>query len=136
MKLFTEQQRTQLLSNGHEDNRDRDHAPEVKLTLPGTGCVWLLSEIDPDNPDIAFGLCDLGIGFPELGHVSVSELQSLLMWEDMPLQADRHFFAEFPMSVFVEAARNEEGITDDPFALRHAAANLRRHHRHPQPKPN
>jgi hypothetical protein len=31
----------------------------------------------PEDPDIAFGLCDLGLGFPELGTVRISELQVL-----------------------------------------------------------
>jgi len=133
MELFNEQQKAQLLSNGQRNNRDRDHAPVVKLTLPGTGCVWLLSELDPDEPDIAFGLCDLGLGFPELGSVSIAELQSLCFWEGRPVEADPHFCAEFPMSVFAEAARNEQGITSDHFALQHAAASLRQ--RQTQPKP-
>jgi len=28
---------------------------------------WLLTEIDSDDLDRAFGLCDLGLGMPELG---------------------------------------------------------------------
>ena len=37
---------------------------------PDAGATWLLTEIDPDDHDHAFGLCDLGQGFPELGYVS------------------------------------------------------------------
>ena len=54
-----------------------DFLPVVKLFTPDAGCTWLLTEIDPDDPDIAFGLCDLGIGYPELGSVSLSELASV-----------------------------------------------------------
>lgn len=136
MELFNEQQRTQLLSNGHEDNRDRDHAPVVKLTLPGTACTWLISELDPEYPDIGFGLCDLGMGFPELGSVSIEELQSVCVLNGMYVEVDKNFCAEFPMSVFVEAARNEQRVADDQFALQHAAASLWRQKRQSQPKPN
>ena len=39
--------------------------------------VWpsLLTELYPDGPDIAFALCDLGMGFPELGDVELSRSQ-------------------------------------------------------------
>jgi hypothetical protein len=29
----------------------------VKLFTPDAACTWLLTELDPDDPDIAFGLC-------------------------------------------------------------------------------
>jgi hypothetical protein len=55
-----------------------DPRPVVKLFTPGAGAAWLLTELDPDDPDIAFGLCDLGLGFPELGSVRLwRRLQSL-----------------------------------------------------------
>jgi hypothetical protein len=41
-----------------------DFPPVVKLFTPDAGTTWLLTEIDPDDPDRAFGLCDLGSGFP------------------------------------------------------------------------
>ncbi len=37
----------------------------------------LLTEIDPDDHDHAFGLCDLGMGMPELGWVSLQELATV-----------------------------------------------------------
>ncbi|WP_439331030.1 DUF2958 domain-containing protein [Mesorhizobium carmichaelinearum] len=33
----------------------------VKLFTRDAGATWLLTEIDPDDPDHAFGLCDLGL---------------------------------------------------------------------------
>ena len=136
MSLFNEKQKAQLLANGHRDNRDRDHAPVVKLILPGTGCVWLLSEIDPEDPDIAFGLCDLGTGFPELGSVSISELQSLRFGEGRGVRQDDKFVAHFPMSVFA-AARNEQSVTDDPYALVQASKELANFNKRTQaPKPS
>jgi hypothetical protein len=52
-----------------------DFLPVVKLFMPECGFVWLLTELDPEQPDIAFGLCDLGMGCPELGSVSLSEIE-------------------------------------------------------------
>lgn len=50
--------------------------PYLKLFHPVGAATWLISELDPENPDLAFGLCDLGLGFPELGWVSLTELTS------------------------------------------------------------
>ena len=49
------------------DQAEPDFLPVVKLFTPDAGCTWPLPELDPEDPDIAFGLCDLGIGCPELG---------------------------------------------------------------------
>ncbi len=117
MDFFTKEQEEKLLFNGHTDNRDQDHAPVVKLFMPGTQCAWLLSEIDPDEPDTAFGLCDLG--FPELGYVSLHELAEINFGEITVVRDDR-FVSEYPMSVYLRAARGEQSITDDKFALMQA----------------
>lgn len=51
-----------------------DLLPVVKHFTPAACATWLLIEVDPGDHDIAFGLCDLGLWFPELGWVSLSEL--------------------------------------------------------------
>lgn len=122
MNLFTKAQFEQLLANGR--NRDQDHRPVVKLFTPDAGCSWLLSEIDPEEPDIAFGLCDLGFGFPELGCVSLAELRSVRGNLGLPVERDMSFTAEHPMSVYAEAARQAEGITLDKRSLLQAIAAL------------
>ncbi len=122
MNLFTKAQFEQLLANGR--NRDQDHPPVVKLFTPDANCTWLLSEIDPEEPEIAFGLCDLGFGFPELGCVSLAEIRSLRGKTGLPVERDLSFAAEHPLSVYAEAARQAEGITEDNLALLQAAAAL------------
>ena len=62
-----------LVENGKEP--DEDHRPVVKIFTPVAGCAWLLQSVDPEDTDIAFGLCDLGIGHPEMGYVSISEIR-------------------------------------------------------------
>lgn len=42
----------------------------------GGACTWFLTEYDPEE-DLAFGLCDLGMGYPELGYVSLAEIREL-----------------------------------------------------------
>ena len=65
--LFPAAIRAQLLANGRQtaEGLDHDPMPVVKLFSPYMGGTWLLTELDPEEPDIAFGLCDLGVGFPD-----------------------------------------------------------------------
>ena len=107
MNLITETQRAQLLANGRQsiENDDFDPPPVVKLFTPDAGATWLLTEIDPDDHDHAFGLCDLGHGFPELGYVSLAELQSVRGRLGLQVERDLHFTASKPISAYAREAR-------------------------------
>ena len=37
--------------------KELDPVPVVKLFYPASSATWLLSEVESDEPDIAFGLC-------------------------------------------------------------------------------
>jgi hypothetical protein len=75
MALITDEQRKQLLANGAAA-RDRrgDLYPVVKLYTPDAHATWLLTELDPTDGDRAYGLCDVGLGAPELAHLKLSDL--------------------------------------------------------------
>ena len=105
--LITDEQRVLLLANGRETlrNTDFDPAPVVKLFTPDAGATWLLSEIDPDDHDHAFGLCDLGLGAPELGWVSLQDLATVLGRLGLPVERDLHFRAEKRLSAYARDAR-------------------------------
>jgi len=108
MKLLTKANREQMIANSrrqHEAgmNEAIDFKPVVKLFTPDAGCTWLLTELDPDE-DIAFGLCDLGIGFPELGYVSLTELQQVRGKIGLPIERDLHFTASQTLSQYAEEA--------------------------------
>ena len=64
----------------------------------------------PNGPDIAFGLCDLGVGFPELGDVSLVELANLRERIGLPVERDRHFVATKPLSAYAEETRRFRSI--------------------------
>lgn len=117
MKLFTKQQEQKLLENGSPEQSGLDHIPVVKLFLPGSGCTWLLTELDPECPDIAFGLCDLGMGFPELGNVSLSEITSVKNKFGLSVERDLYFEAKYPISVYARAARVYSSIVESPSVL-------------------
>ena len=67
--------------------------------------MWLLTELDPEDPDIAFGLCDLGMGFPELGSVRISELQSLRGPGGLGIERDLGFVPDKTLSAYTADAR-------------------------------
>lgn len=77
----------------------------VKLFTPDAGATWLLTEIDPDDHDHAFGLCDLGLGMPELGWVSLQELATVRGRLGLPIERDLHFRAEKRLSAYARDAR-------------------------------
>jgi hypothetical protein len=100
MKMLLDEQREQLHKNhlsGYEDCY-----PVVKLFVcVGGNATWLLTELDPET-NIAFGLCDLGLGFPEIGSVCLTELEETLGWR---LERDRHWTARMTLSEYAEEAR-------------------------------
>ena len=106
--LITDEQRFLLLANGRESlqNPDFDPAPVVKLFTPDAGATWLLTEIEPDDHDHAFGLCDLGMGMPELGWVSLQELATVRGKLGLPIERDLHFRAERRLSTYAREARH------------------------------
>lgn len=69
-----------LLANGLASQAHQAHDalfdphPVVKLFALGADAVWQLTEIDPEATSMAFGLGDLGVGFPEMGFVDLLEL--------------------------------------------------------------
>ena len=105
--LITDEQRAQLLANGRRsiENDGFDPRPVVKLFTPNAGATWLLTEIDPDDQDRAFGLCDLGQGFPELGYVSLQELEALRGRWGLPIERDLYFRGAKPISAYAREAR-------------------------------
>ena len=104
--------RSELLANGCETarGRERDHRPVVKIFDPSGGATWLLTEIDPANPHIGFGLCDLGMGCPELGYVDISELAVVRTRYGLRLEIDRHFHPTKPLSEYASEARRRGRI--------------------------
>ncbi|APZ97607.1 transposase [Sphingopyxis sp. QXT-31] len=104
--LIPDTLRALLLANGAMTRAGRDHDPFplVKLFTPDGAATWLLTELDPDDPDIAFGLCDLGLGFPELGTVSLDELAALRGPLGLRVERDAGFRADRVLGAYADAA--------------------------------
>ena len=142
MDLLTQSLRDRLLANGA---CEVDHLPVVKFINPVGAATWLFSELDADGDtlfglcdlgfgfpeldadgDTLFGLCDLGFGFPELGSASLSEIASVRLPLGLRIERDLAFSAEYPLSVYAEAARLCSQVTEHPDHLTRAAAVLAR----------
>lgn len=105
--LFTTDQYRRLTANGEKAQEVWDFQPKpvVKLFTPDGAATWLLSDIYPGDTDFAFGLCDLGLGEPELGDVCLSELAALRGRLGLPVERDRHFTPDKSLVEYAEEAR-------------------------------
>lgn len=112
-QLISDEQRAQLLDNGAASARgeERDPYPVVKLFTPDAGATWLLTELSQDGED-GFGLCDLGLGFPELGRVSLASLVSIRGPYGQLVERDLYFQAKYPLSEYVRRAQADGSIND------------------------
>ena len=113
--LFTKEIVKKLTNNGQKtadiasqpnyDGDSPDHVPVVKIYNPYGGAVWLITEMDPSEPDRMFGLCDMGFGFPELGYVSRRDLENVQPVKGLFLERDKFFRTTKPLSEYTEQAR-------------------------------
>jgi hypothetical protein len=106
MALITDIQRAQMLVNGERSLRDEAHdpIPVVKLFTPDGNCTWLLTELNPEFPNIAFGLIDLGFGCPEYGSVRLCEVEAVRGKLGLPVERDYGFVAGKPISFYAKRA--------------------------------
>ena len=119
MKLITAAQRKQLVKNHHasvaNDNdvaseiEMLDHKPVVKLFHPVGAATWLITELDPEN-DMLFGLCDLGMGSPEIGYVSLAELEDVKGPLGLGIERDMWFEAAMSLMGYYDASQQEGRI--------------------------
>jgi hypothetical protein len=88
-----------------------DLFPEVRLFTPNKNAVWLLTELNPDT-NLAFGLCDLGLGTPELGYVDLDELELLAAIEGFEIEVDLEFDTTHRLSEWAERAKIAGRVED------------------------
>jgi Protein of unknown function (DUF2958) len=112
MRLFTQEQEWRLKENGRknaeriaDDGNTIDFEPVVKLFCPWGAATWLLTEIDPENAEIAFGLCDLGMGSSEIGSVSLAEIAAVRGPGGLKMERDLHFKADKTLQAYADEAR-------------------------------
>jgi hypothetical protein len=107
-KLITKDIDRRLRAAGqlHAEGRDTSHLkPVLKLFNPCGAATWLISERDPEDDDILFGLCDLGFGTPELGNVRLSELEATRLPFGLKIERDTSFEADKSLVEYADEAR-------------------------------
>ncbi|WPZ34073.1 DUF2958 domain-containing protein [Thalassobaculum sp. OXR-137] len=115
--LLLSDQHARMLKNGKanaermaDDGNTQDFWPVVKLFCPWGAATWLMSELDPEDEDIAFGLCDLGFGCPELGSVRLSELAAVRGPAGLTIERDRHFKPTKSLTAYAAEASSKGRI--------------------------
>ena len=119
MELVTEELRQELLNNWNSE--DQDLKPVLKIFSPIGAGTWMIASMNPNDNDTMYGLCDPGLGSPELGYVPLSELQQMripfMAGVEMELERDLYFEPQHSLAVYDSAAYLNEGITEDPKLL-------------------
>ena len=102
MKLMTkkiENKLTNAVAGYGEHNK-----PYLKLFNPCGAATWLLSEYD-SKQRMFFGLCDLGMGSPELGYVSLDELLQIRLPMGLKIERDMSWEPEHTLIEYARKAR-------------------------------
>jgi hypothetical protein len=109
MTLFTKAQKAQLVKNWQAGEGSAEGEPPtplkpvIKLFTPWGGATWLLTELC-ERDGVLYGLCDLGLGFPELGYVSVAELEALQGPYGLRVERDLYFTASKTLAEYAAEA--------------------------------
>jgi hypothetical protein len=106
-KVLTASQYKELVKNFQYPAKD--YPPVVKFFDPQGGSTWLLSELDPET-GMAFGLCDLGMGSPELGYVSLIDLVNHQFNHMLGIERDLWFNGDKPMSHYIDLAKEKGSL--------------------------
>ena len=78
--------------------------PWLKLFNPVGAQTWLIAAIAEDE-DTMYGLCDLGFGCPELGYVSLNEIENLDLPFGLKIERDTWWEPEKTLEEYYNDAR-------------------------------
>jgi Protein of unknown function (DUF2958) len=111
MKLLLNSHVKALRANAAQRNTPGyDPKPVVKFFNPCGAATWLFAELEGDG-DTMFGLCDLGMGTPELGYASLAELSAIRTRFGLGIERDMHWKAAHTLSQYAATARRDGRIT-------------------------
>ena len=109
-EFFTPSQWRKAKKNDIDGKNLLDLPPVVKLFTPDGAATWLISSVSRANPALAFGLCDLGLGFPELGYVNLDELSELRGQLGLPVERDCHCCLDKSLRYYANKADQRRSI--------------------------
>ena len=108
MKLLTKAIERELRANSAKRPKASEVQPVLKLFNPMGAATWLFTELDDDG--ILYGLCDLGMGFPELGYASLEEIQAVRLPFGLKIERDLHFTPNKTLQEYADDARAKSRI--------------------------
>jgi len=113
MALLTGVQQRQMLAHGEARARGEtiDPYPVAKLYTPDAGACWILVSLASDG-DLAYGLIDVGTGFPELGEVSLAMLEGLRGPRGMAVAMEPGYQPRKTLSAYVADAKRDGMVTE------------------------
>jgi hypothetical protein len=101
MQLITQEIRKKLLANHGNDGSAQ---PVLKLFCPWGAATWLISEMDPEDENYLYGLCDLGMGSPEVGGVYLPELEGIEGPLNLKIERDRYWSPDKTLNEYADEA--------------------------------
>jgi hypothetical protein len=110
-KMMTKEIETKLKKNFEKNSEtgEENFKPVLKL-FGGSACTWLITEYDEEN-QLFFGLADLGLGFPELGWISKTELEEVRFPPfNSRIERDMYFTADKTLSEYAKEAKENQRI--------------------------
>jgi len=119
--LIPEALRPQLAANAAAS--DADAVPVLKLFNPAGPGTWLITELAPVG-DTLFGLCDLEVGAPELGTVSLRALGALTLPFGLTIERDLAFEGRIPLWRWSQIARRTGSIREAEIIVRMVAPSI------------
>ncbi len=115
MKFLTKAIEAQLRKNAAEseaailkDGNTPNHKPVLKVFNPTGSATWLFTELHTDGR--LFGLCDLGMGEPELGYVDLTELTQVRGQFGLRMERDLHFSPNKTLIEYASEAQSARRI--------------------------
>ena len=84
-----------------------DHIVAVRLYMPFSTCLWLITEKEPDS-DLLFGGCQ--IFEYELGYATITELAEVRHPQGLKVLQDTTFRPDKPLSWYTALARRSGGL--------------------------
>ena len=118
MKLVTQKLRKKLIANWGQDG---DTPPVMKIFNPTGAATWMVHSMNPEDEDTLYGLCDLGMGCPELGYISLQKLQNSKaririiaggrnLSNTVGMERDRYFKTSHSLREYAQAAQDSGSI--------------------------
>lgn len=116
-KLISKDILQELIANEERSQQgvsELDMVPVVKLFTPDAGATWVIVTGAKTGDDlIMFGWCDLGVGFPEYGTVSLNEILAVRGVYGLPVERDRFFSTDLSLQEWVEEQNAEASPDND-----------------------